>query len=94
MIRISIRQVTEKSLSDYEICQESNQKAVLFGALFILSPDHRSLEGHGKELRFGSKNVGKLLEACEQGRDVIQFNVLKKNTLIEFIKRPFLELQS
>ena len=33
---------------------------------FLLSPDHESLEGYDKDLGFGSKTVGKLLEACEQ----------------------------
>lgn len=64
---------------------------IFFGVLFTHSPDHQSFEGHGKD--FSSKNVGKLLEACEQGRDMIQLNILKMNTLKKLIGRSYLELQ-
>lgn len=50
------------------------RKQFIFGDILL---SLESLEGHGKELGFGSKNLWKLLEVCEQGTNVIQLNILK-----------------
>lgn len=66
-------------------CNESNQKVVFLWFLFMCLLLHEIMSllktNHGKDFGFGSKSVEKLLEACEQGRNTIQLNILKGTLL-------------